>query len=90
VALALAALSLMQESQEGPSMNDNSKPRRRRFRPIHLLLLIPYVAMLWVPSYNRVEPSLAGIPFFYWYQMAWILLGVAVMLPVYFYDERNP
>ncbi|HWD26758.1 MAG TPA: DUF3311 domain-containing protein [Rhizomicrobium sp.] len=71
-------------------MNDNSKPRRRRFRPIHLLLLIPYVAMLWVPSYNRVEPSLAGIPFFYWYQMAWILLGVAVMLPVYFYDERNP
>jgi uncharacterized protein DUF3311 len=68
---------------------DGDKPRRR-FRPIHLLLLIPYAAMLWVPFYNRVEPSFAGIPFFYWYQMAWIVLGVAVMLPVYLYDERNP
>jgi len=67
----------------------NEKPRRR-FRPIHLLLLIPYVAVLWVPFYNRVEPSFAGIPFFYWYQMLWIVLGVAVMLPVYLYDERNP
>ena len=64
--------------------------RRRRFRAIHLLLLIPYVAMLWVPSYNRVEPMLAGIPFFYWYQMLWILLGVAVLIPVYLSDERAP
>jgi len=64
--------------------------RRRRFRAIHLLLLIPYLAMLWVPSYNRVEPMLAGIPFFYWYQMLWILLGVAVLIPVYLVDERAP
>lgn len=63
--------------------------KRKRFRAIHLLLLIPYVAMLWVPSYNRVEPMLAGIPFFYWYQMLWIVLGVAVLIPVYFYDERS-
>ncbi|MEI9885620.1 MAG: DUF3311 domain-containing protein [Rhizomicrobium sp.] len=65
------------------------KSTRRRFRPIHLLLLIPYLAMLWVPSYNRIEPMLAGIPFFYWYQMLWIVLGAAVMIPVYFADERN-
>lgn len=65
------------------------KSRRRRFRPIHLLLLIPYVAMMWVPSYNRIEPMIAGIPFFYWYQMLWIVLGAAVMIPVYFADERN-
>ncbi|MEJ0027856.1 MAG: DUF3311 domain-containing protein [Rhizomicrobium sp.] len=68
-----------------------AEPKRRgRFRAIHLLLLIPYVAMLWVPSYNRVEPMLVGIPFFYWYQMLWILLGVAILLPVYFLDERAP
>ena len=65
------------------------KSRRRRFRPIHLLLLIPYVAMMWVPSYNRIEPTIAGIPFFYWYQMLWIVLGAAVMIPVYFADERE-
>ena len=68
----------------------DDKPGRRRFRPIHLLLLTPYLAMLWVPSYNRVAPELAGIPFFYWYQMLWILLGVAVLIPVYFSDERRP
>lgn len=61
----------------------------RRFRAIYLLLLVPYVAMLWVPSYNSVEPALAGIPFFYWYQMMWIVLGVAVLLPVYFSEERS-
>jgi len=38
----------------------------------HYLLLLPPLVLLWVPSYNRIEPSLAGIPFFYWYQMAWV------------------
>ena len=65
------------------------RPKRRGFRALHLLLLIPYVAMLWVPSYNRVEPMLAGIPFFYWYQMLWIVLGAAVMIPVYLTEERG-
>jgi hypothetical protein len=83
---------MQKPSGSGDDMDDrrDEKPRRRRFRPIHLLLLIPYAAMLWVPSYNRIAPSFAGIPFFYWYQMAWIILGVAVLLPVYLYDERNP
>jgi len=39
--------------------------------------------MLWVPSYNKLEPALAGIPFFYWYQLAWILIGAALVLIVY-------
>ena len=66
------------------------KPSRRRgFRPIHLLLLVPYVAVLWVPFYNRIEPQLAGIPFFYWYQLMWIVLGAAVLLPVYIIEERG-
>ena len=63
--------------------------KRRGFRPLYLLLLIPYAAMMWVPSYNRIEPMVAGIPFFYWYQMLWIVLGAAVMIPVYFADERS-
>jgi hypothetical protein len=52
-------------------------------RAIHILLLIPYLAMLWVPSYNRFEPTLAGIPFFYWYQLLWIPLGSLLLLIVY-------
>lgn len=42
---------------------------------IFLLLSMPYAAMLWVPSYHRAAPEIAGIPFFYWYQLLWIPLG---------------
>ena len=60
---------------------------RWRYWP-RLFFLIPFVAMLWVPSYNRVEPELGGIPFFYWYQLGWILLGAAVVLLVHVIDTR--
>jgi hypothetical protein len=63
--------------------------RSRRFRFVHLLLGIPYLAVLWPPFYNRIEPAIAGIPFFYWYQMLWIVLGAAALIPVYLADERN-
>jgi hypothetical protein len=36
------------------------------------LLLVPYVGLLWVPFYNFRDPALFGIPFFYWYQLAWV------------------
>ena len=62
---------------------------RRGFRPIHLLLLIPYIAVLWVPFYNSAEPAFYGVPFFYWYQMLWILLGVVTLIPVYLVEERG-
>jgi hypothetical protein len=52
------------------------------------LLVIPFFAVSWVPSFNRVEPSLAGIPFFYWYQLAWVLLGAAIVLAVYLIETR--
>ena len=66
-----------------------NKVTRKGFRPLYLLLLIPYVAMMWVPSYNRIAPEIAGVPFFYWYQMLWIVLGAAVMLPIYLSEERG-
>jgi hypothetical protein len=61
----------------------------RAFHPIYLLLLLPFVALLWAPSYNRVDPQLFGIPFFYWYQMAWTLLGAICTWPVYRHEERT-
>ncbi len=60
---------------------------RLRYWP-RLLFLIPFIAMLWVPSYNRIEPELGGIPFFYWYQLGWILLGAAIVLLVHVIDTR--
>ena len=35
-----------------------------------LLLLVPFIGLLWVPFYHSMEPSLFGFPFFYWYQLA--------------------
>jgi Protein of unknown function (DUF3311) len=62
---------------------------KRRLRLVHLLLLVPYVAMAWVPFYNRVEPELAGIPFFYWYQLLWIALGALILLPIYYFGGKG-
>jgi hypothetical protein len=53
-----------------------------------LLFLIPLVAMLWVPSYNRLAPEFAGIPFFYWYQLLWILVGAAIVALVYTFEIK--
>ncbi len=35
-----------------------------------LLLGLPFIAVLWVGSYNQLEPTWLGFPFFYWYQLA--------------------
>ncbi len=39
---------------------------------MRLLLLLPFVGLLWIPFYNFAEPSLFGFPFFYWYQLLWV------------------
>jgi len=59
----------------------------KRFHPVYLLLLIPYAAFIWVPFYNRIEPRLAGIPFFYWWQIAGIFLTALCILPVYLFEQ---
>jgi hypothetical protein len=55
----------------------------------YLLLLPPYLAVLWVSSYNKAEPEWAGIPFFYWYQLLWILIGSVLTAIVYFATKRH-
>jgi len=47
------------------------------------LLIIPLLLVAWVPFYNRTEPTLGDVPFFYWYQLAAILIGAAVAITVY-------
>jgi len=47
-----------------------------------LLLLIPFVALLWVPFYNRIDPVLFSIPFFYWYQFLWVFLTSLIIIIV--------
>lgn len=47
------------------------------------LLLLPFIALLWVPFYNAELPSLFGFPFFYWYQFAWVPLTSLIIWIVY-------
>ena len=44
---------------------------------VAVLLLAPFVALLWVGSYAKDEPRLWGFPFFYWYQLMWVFIASA-------------
>jgi len=57
--------------------------RRGHSRAWYWLLLVPLVALLVPPIYNQSEPELIGMPFFYWYQLAWVPLSVCVTALVY-------
>lgn len=39
-----------------------------------LVLLVPFVAVLWMPFYNRLAPTLADFPFFYLWMLGWIVI----------------
>jgi hypothetical protein len=53
-----------------------------------LLLIAPVVATLWVPAYVRITPTFLGIPFFYWYLMAWVPAS-AIFSGVVYYKTRD-
>ncbi|HVZ91859.1 MAG TPA: DUF3311 domain-containing protein [Rhizomicrobium sp.] len=68
-------------------MEERTDKRPSRFR--YALLAAPFVAMLAVPSYNRIDPQLAGVPFFYWYQLLWIGLGALLLALVRRAERRR-
>lgn len=56
---------------------------------IGLCLVAPFVAMLWVGSYAKTDPAFIGIPFFYWYQMAWVLISTVLTVIAYKLWQRD-
>ncbi|WP_189228725.1 DUF3311 domain-containing protein [Streptomyces flaveolus] len=56
---------------------------------IALCLVAPFVAMLWVGSYAKTDPTFIGIPFFYWYQMAWVLISTVLTVIAYKLWQRD-
>lgn len=61
----------------------------RKWHPVRVLLIIPFVAILWVPWFNRAQPAFWGFPMFYWYQLLWIILSGLVIGFVYLVDDRS-
>jgi hypothetical protein len=52
------------------------------FRAWNLLLLVPLISLI-TPLFNMDGPRLGGLPFFYWFQMAVIPLGILCTLAVH-------
>ncbi|AKH82827.1 hypothetical protein AA958_11945 [Streptomyces sp. CNQ-509] len=52
-------------------------------------LLAPAVALLWLPWYTREGPELMGVPFFYWYQFAWVPATSVLLLIAYLLLRRG-
>ena len=49
-----------------------------------LLLILPYLGLCFPWIYSRPTPALGGVPFFYWYQFAWVILAALILGLVYF------
>ena len=55
-----------------------------------ILLAIPYFFMVLVIGiYNRVNPTLGGWPFFYWYQLVWIFIAAILTSVVYLLERKD-
>jgi uncharacterized RDD family membrane protein YckC len=63
---------------------DRAGEARTSQRWWYLLLLVPFIAILWVPFYASGTPVVFGFPFFYWYQFLWIVITAVLTAVVYF------
>jgi hypothetical protein len=61
-----------EQNHDQPERVVAERMRPARSRWWYLLLVLPYVGLLWVPIYATDEPELWGFPFFYWYQFVWV------------------
>lgn len=56
----------------------------------YLLLLLPFFGTLVPQWFNHPDPPLFGFPFFYWYQVSWVLVTPFLMgLVVIATRDRN-
>jgi Protein of unknown function (DUF3311) len=68
---------------------DQQTGKRSAWSWWYLLLLAQFIFLLWVPSYNSVEPSWVGVPFFYWYQLLWVFISALLIAIVYFATNED-
>lgn len=81
-------------STSNPPTKVQSQPPRASRLPVRttvsvaVLLLIPCVALAAVPTYSRETPKLWGWPFFYWYQVMWVLITPVLTYLAYVLIKR--
>ena len=65
----------------------NGTPRKHGWSWWYLLFVIQIAAVAWPSFYNSAEPAAFGMPFFYWYQLLWVVIGAVFTAIVYFATE---
>jgi hypothetical protein len=65
------------------------EPTRDRPSAWHLLLIVPILVPLATPLYNRIEPRVFDMPFFYWGQVASVVFSMAVTMFVFQVTKRR-
>jgi uncharacterized membrane protein len=73
----------------GDPVTGQVAPQRSDRSPWNWLLIVPIAVPLLVPLFNRVEPTLFGWPFFYWFQLLLVGLGVLTTSIVYRMTRRS-
>jgi hypothetical protein len=68
------------------SATTGTRPGRRWW---YLLFAVQWGALLWPPIYNHISPRWLGVPFFYWYQLSWVIIGAVLTSIVYFATESS-
>jgi hypothetical protein len=53
------------------------------------ILILPAIGLIFPAFYARATPELFGFPFFYWYQIAWILITGLLTAVAYFISESK-
>lgn len=81
-------------TRPGPPIDSTRHPHGRGpsaliWRWWNLLLILPLL-MLITPWFNKDKPRIFGIPFFYWYQLAFVFVGVACVWIVYAATRMAP
>ena len=81
----------LDDTTPSPRREDDAAtpPRRSDRSGWNWLIAVPLVVSLTVPVFDRSAPALAGIPFFYWYQIVAIGVGVLATVAVFRAHERR-
>jgi len=71
-----------------PAENGASS-KSRKWSWWYLLFVLQFLVILWPPFYNKAEPTLLGIPFFYWFQLLWVLVSAVFTAVVYLMTRKS-
>ena len=66
---------------------DDGRQQRGGWSWWYLLFIVQCVLVLFPSFYNYAEPTWIGLPFFYWYQLACVIVGAVLTAIVYFATE---